>query len=133
MPPVGDYDDPVGGQLKNFLRPCLLLLLLEGPAHGYDLLERLKDFGFSKSDPGGVYRTLRALEHEGVVHSTWETSTAGPARRTYTITPEGEDQLAAWATVVEESRRTLEGFLDRYALAGGEPVRAGSSRRRPAR
>jgi len=26
---------------KNFLRPCLLLLLRERPAHGYELRERL--------------------------------------------------------------------------------------------
>lgn len=123
-----EYDEVSGGQPRNFLRPCLLLLLLEGPAHGYDLLERLKDFGFGKSDPGGVYRTLRSLEHERLVHSTWETSTTGPARRTYTITPEGEDQLAAWATAVNDSRRTLEEFLDRFALATGQSVSDGLGR-----
>jgi poly-beta-hydroxybutyrate-responsive repressor len=116
------HEDPAGGHLRNFLRPALLLLLLESPAHGYDLLERLRDFGFAKSDPGGVYRTLRAMEHEGLVHSIWETSAAGPARRTYTITPEGEDQLEAWAHVVEESRRILDLFLDRYATVTSQAV-----------
>ena len=37
---------------RNFVRPCVLLLLREHPAHGYDLLERLKVFGFSPTDPG---------------------------------------------------------------------------------
>jgi poly-beta-hydroxybutyrate-responsive repressor len=101
------------------------LLLLEGSSHGYDLLERMKGLGFSKSDPGGMYRTLRSLEHEGLVASTWETSTAGPARRTYTITAEGEDQLRGWALVIDDSRRALEQFLDRYTLATGEPIGAG--------
>ncbi|HEX2031403.1 MAG TPA: helix-turn-helix transcriptional regulator [Actinomycetota bacterium] len=119
---MSEHDDLAGGQPRNFLRPCLLLLLLEGPAHGYDLLERLRDFGFGKSDPGGVYRTLRALEREGLVHSTWETSSTGPARRIYTITPEGEDQLGAWAAAVNDSRRTLEQFLERFAVATGQSV-----------
>ncbi|MCA1680840.1 MAG: helix-turn-helix transcriptional regulator, partial [Actinobacteria bacterium] len=44
---------------KNFLRPCLLLLLREAPAHGYELLDRLRAFGFEGSDPGGLYRALR--------------------------------------------------------------------------
>jgi DNA-binding PadR family transcriptional regulator len=58
------------------------LLLSEGQSHGYDLLVRLADFGV-KVDPGGLYRTLRAFEREGLVRSRWETSDAGPARRTY--------------------------------------------------
>ena len=30
-----------GGQPKNFARPCLLLLLAESSAHGYELIDRL--------------------------------------------------------------------------------------------
>ena len=41
----GELEEPQGGLPKNFLRPCLLLLLSEGQAHGYDLLVRLADFG----------------------------------------------------------------------------------------
>ena len=53
---------------RNFLRPCLLLLLREQPAHGYELLERLRTFGFAR-DPGGLYRALRGLEQDGFVRS----------------------------------------------------------------
>ncbi len=137
---VNESEELAGGQPKNFLRPCLLLRLREGPAHGYDLMDKLKEFGFTKSDPGGVYRTLRSLEREGLVHSRWETSAAGPARRTYTITPEGEDQLAAWSVAVEDARRNLELFLDRYthldeagrrAASAGPRLRASRSGSRP--
>nr|MBA3788699.1 helix-turn-helix transcriptional regulator [Actinomycetota bacterium] len=68
---------------KSFLRPCLLLLLREQPAHGYELLERLRPLGFAGDDPGGLYRTLRALERDGLVHSAWEPSQSGPNRRIY--------------------------------------------------
>ncbi len=120
-----------GGQPRNFLRPCLLLLLRESPAHGYDLIERLGAFGFSRSDPGGVYRALRSLEREGLVRSGWETSGAGPARRTYELTPEGERMLHAWARRLEESRQVLVEYLDRYVLATSgapeaRPARAGA-------
>src|SRR4051812_1472885 len=66
---------------RNFLRPAILLLLREDPAHGYDLLERLRPLGFQRPDPGGLYRVLRALEQEGLVRSAWEPSEAGPERR----------------------------------------------------
>ncbi len=110
-----------GGHPKNFLRACLLLLLKEQPAHGYDLVERLKDFGFDK-DPGGVYRALRALERDGLLHSAWEASPAGPARRGYELTWEGEEMLAAWSATLAGSRAVLDQYLRRYQ--GARPPRS---------
>ena len=40
----------------------LLLLLAERPSHGYELVERLKDFGFPESGTGRLYRELQRLE-----------------------------------------------------------------------
>ena len=115
----GELEEPQGGLPKNFLRPCLLLLLSEGQAHGYDLLVRLADFGV-KVDPGGLYRTLRTFEREGLVRSWWETSEAGPARRTYVLNPEGENWLRLWGGTLRESSRFLDRFLARYEAAVGE-------------
>ena len=39
---------------RGFIRACVLLLLREQPGHGYDLLERLRAFGFAGDDPGGL-------------------------------------------------------------------------------
>jgi PadR family transcriptional regulator, regulatory protein PadR len=102
------------GQPRNFLRPCLLLLLKEHPDHGYDLLERLRPLGFSDGDPGGVYRTLRALEHAGLVRSDWNMSSTGPARRVYRLTATGEEHLCEWVRALEESRRMVDDYLIRY-------------------
>src|SRR3954466_16360208 len=82
-------DTPPGALPKNFLRPCLLLLLREHPAHGYELLERLRPLGFTRDDPGRLYRALRGLESEGVVDSAWEASASGPDRRIYELTRPG--------------------------------------------
>lgn len=103
-----------GGQPKNFARPCLLLLLAEAPAHGYELMDRLKPFGFDVADPPSIYRTLRHLEDEKLLTSWWDTSNRGPARRIYAITPDGLDLLAAWSRHLEQSREILELFLGRY-------------------
>ena len=113
---------------KNFLRPCLLLLLREHPAHGYELLERLKPLGFDGDDPGGLYRALRALEREGLVRSAWEASSAGPDRRIYEITRGGMEELHRRAKAIVGARETLDIFLSRYQefvalVASGEPAR----------
>lgn len=107
-------EDIEGGLPRNFLRPCVLLLLAEEPSHGYDLIAKLPPFGLGDTDPGGLYRTLRAMEQGGLVRSHWETSNAGPARRTYELTDEGEDWLHAWAGALTESRRIMGRFLRAY-------------------
>lgn len=99
---------------KNFLRTCLLLLLREQPAHGYELLERLQAFGFDKSDPGGLYRTLRVLEEEGFVHSAWEASSEGPDRRIYEVTRSGAEELHRRAQALAETKEILRVFIGRY-------------------
>lgn len=102
------------GLPRNYLQPCLLLLLDDGPAHGYELLERLADLGMDRTDPGGLYRALRAMDEAGLVVSYWEQSTAGPARRTYDLTDDGHEWLHAWAKCLRETSRFLEEFLRRY-------------------
>ena len=99
---------------KNFLRPCLLLLLREQPAHGYELLERLQSLGFAGDDPGGLYRTLRALERDGFVRSSWESSASGPDRRIYELTRAGTEELHRRALTLAGARDVLDRFLSRY-------------------
>ena len=99
---------------KRFLRPCVLLLLREQASHGYELLDRLAAFGFTRSDPGGLYRTLRTLEDEGLVKSAWESSSEGPDRRIYQLTRAGTEELHRWAGALDGARQTLDVFLARY-------------------
>src|SRR3954462_9220524 len=99
---------------KNFLRPCLLLLLREQPAHGYDLLERLRPLGFNRDDPGRLYRALRSLESDGLVASVWEKSTAGPDRRMYELTREGMEELHDAVVGLKATGEILDLFISRY-------------------
>jgi PadR family transcriptional regulator, regulatory protein PadR len=100
---------------KNFLRPCVLLLLREQPAHGYELLERLQAFGFDRDDPGRLYRALRALEEERLVQSAWEPSQSGPARRIYEITRRGMEHLHDSVLAIRDGRSLVDVFVSRYA------------------
>lgn len=102
---------------RQFLQPCLLLLLREAPGHGYQLVERLKSFGVGDSDPGGVYRLLRGLERDGLARSAWRPSDAGPARRTYYLTTAGLRALEGLVRELQETRSTLDTYLERYGCA----------------
>lgn len=113
---------------RNFLRPCVLLLLRESSAHGYDLLERLAALGFERQDPGGLYRALRALEDEGLVHSAWEASDQGPDRRIYEITRAGAEHLHEQAKALDATASLLGDFLSRYSEFVALPRAGGRSR-----
>ena len=92
------------------------MLLRDNEAHGYELLEGLKQFGFEQNpvDSSTVYRLLRGLEKRGYVTSRWDTSSGGPARRLYQITEEGSGYLAWWVDDLRETDRMLHYFLDVY-------------------
>jgi len=106
---------PPGGWIRGFIQPRLLLLLLLKPGHGYGLMERLaEDEASSLVDPGLLYRTLRQLEEEGLVVSSWDTAGAGPARRSYQVTPQGIEYLHAWAARIRATRQRLDRFLAEY-------------------
>ncbi|HEX2023534.1 MAG TPA: helix-turn-helix transcriptional regulator [Acidimicrobiales bacterium] len=105
-------DDP--SHPRALLRPCLLLLLAERPGHGYDLVERLKPFGFDWGGPGPLYQTLRRLEETGLVVSNWDASAAGPARRTYELTDEGWEALASFADGLDRLSTRIAEYQARY-------------------
>ncbi|MBA2773721.1 MAG: helix-turn-helix transcriptional regulator [Nocardioidaceae bacterium] len=102
------------GMPRNYLRPCLLLLLAEGTSHGYELLEQVAALGLGRADPGRVYRCLRAMDEDGLVRSEWTPSVSGPARRTYALTDEGSDWLDALAGSLAEVSRALSSYHRRY-------------------
>jgi len=115
------HDDMGVGLPRNYLRPCLLLLLAEGTSHGYELLEQVASLGLKRADPGGLYRCLRAMDEDGLVRSVWEPSTSGPARRTYSLTDEGREWLHYVAGSLAEVTRGLTDYRRRYQKLVTQP------------
>jgi PadR family transcriptional regulator len=114
----------VRARVERFGEPALLLLLSAGPAHGYELLERLPQLlGEERVDVGNVYRALRALEEDGLVVSEWRADLPGPTKRTYTLTEAGGVVLASWLESLEMLRADLASFVDQARAKGGEDVR----------
>ncbi|MFN2467794.1 MAG: PadR family transcriptional regulator [Gaiellaceae bacterium] len=105
----------VQARVERFVEPSLLLLLRERPMHGYELIERLPDLmGSERVDVGNLYRSLRALEEDGIVTSVWSAGLPGPAKRTYELTPAGDRLLDHWVEALRDTRARMSGFLQRY-------------------
>lgn len=103
-----------GGTLDKLIQPAILVILKEGPLHGYRLVERLGDMptlGGSKPDASGVYRFLKAMENKGLVVSSWDTSQNGPAKKCYQLTTSGDACLRRWIATLEEYRDGITSLL----------------------
>src|SRR2546426_8001378 len=100
---------------KNWLVPILLLMLREWSSYGYELMEKMATFGLAAMNPGTFYRTLRQMEKDGMVRSSWDTSEGGPARRVYSITEAGETYLKYWAESLDQYQRMMDTFFQLYS------------------
>lgn len=110
----------IPGLPRDWLTPYVLLVLKEWQTHGYDLMQRLMQLGFSGFDQSYLYRLLRHMEEQGLVISAWDTATKGPARRVYGLTAAGQAMLQAWAGAMDLYRRQLDIFFRMYGMAPRE-------------
>ena len=109
------------GMPRRFVRPFVLLLLAEGPSHGYELAGSLKEFSPEglNVEPSILYRMLRQMEEEGLATSSLDDSGSGPARKVYELTSEGREALDLWASSLEGTARMLDSFRERYERTRG--------------
>jgi len=98
--------------LKGHVDLLLLSVLEDGPAHGYVLVETLRERSEGAFDlaEGTVYPSLYRLERRGLVSSRWET-VGGRRRRVYRLTSRGRDALerrrTEWRTFAEAVEAVL--------------------------
>lgn len=93
----------------------LLLVLTEGPSHGGALHVSLsRMLPFYNADTGAIYRTLQQMEGNGEIEYSWDTSSSGPARKVYRLTPLGWKKLEQWKEDIEGRLEYLNIFLKKY-------------------
>ena len=102
-------------RVERFVEPALLLVLRDGPTHGYDLADELEALvPDANVDLGNLYRHLRALEGEGIVASEWRDDPPGRPKRVYQLTEDGGCLLDAWADALRTMESTIAAFLRRH-------------------
>lgn len=107
--------------LRGNLDTLLLAVVAGGPAHGYALIEALRERsrGAFALAEGTVYPALHRLERDGLVESAWSDAPGRP-RRVYRLTRQGRAALG-------ERRQTWRDFVGAVdaVLAGPQEMAAG--------
>jgi PadR family transcriptional regulator, regulatory protein PadR len=97
--------------VRGVLEPCLLALLADGEAYGYQLAAQLEARGFGRVAGGTLYPALLRLESRGAVTCEWRAGDGGPGRKYYQLTDDGENELqdaeAQWSRFASVVSRLL--------------------------
>lgn len=89
---------------------CVLVLLGERERYGYELVQDISH-RFEISE-GSIYPLLRRLRDEGCVSTYLQESAEGPARKYYSLTPDGrsirDNLVAEWYEFTDAVSSLLE-------------------------
>ena len=112
--------------LKGIIDGCLLAIIKNTEVYGYELAEKLDNYGFESFSEGTIYPLLMRMQREELVTSTLKKSTAGPKRKYYSLTIKGELELKKfeerWATLQKNVNRVLNYESDIKSTKGDEII-----------
>lgn len=98
----------------------VLALLADGPAHGYELKQKLEDaFGsaWPEVNIGQVYATLARLERDGLISGCHVPQPNRPDKKVYELSREGHAELTRWLQSPPEPGRLNHDFFMKLLLA----------------
>lgn len=83
--------------LQGTLDLLILKTLQTGPAHGWDIAQRIRQVSLEilSVNQGSLYPALHRLETQGWITSEWGASDNNRRAKFYGLTPVGHRQLAA--------------------------------------
>ena len=97
--------------LRGVLDLCLLAVMEEGPAYGYEMTKRLRARGLSMVGEGSIYPLLGRLERDGLVETRRAASNGGPPRKYYSLSPSGVTVLERGIKEWQATRAAVDGAL----------------------
>jgi len=97
--------------LRGVLDLCLLAVMQEGPAYGYEMTKRLRARGLTIVAEGSIYPLLGRLEREGLVETYRAASEGGPPRKYYRASGAGERALDAGVAEWRAARDAVDAVL----------------------
>lgn len=79
--------------LKGVLEACVMAVVEEQPVYGYELSQKLQEIGLPDISDGTIYPVLLRLQKNGFIRGEMRPSAAGPNRKYYFLTEEGQGEL----------------------------------------
>ena len=116
---VGETRDPLTELRRGVLEHCVLAVVRRKEAYAFDIVRVLSGAGGLVTSEGTIYPLLARLRRDGLVTTKWRESEAGPPRRYYEITRDGEHALGRFTDDWGRFRDAVDAVLA-GALNGGQ-------------
>lgn len=97
--------------LRGVLDICLLAVIAEKSAYGYEMTKRLVERGLAPVAEGSIYPILGRFESSGLVETYREASNGGPPRKYYRVSDRGRHALAEWSAEWAETSTAVDAVL----------------------
>lgn len=98
--------------LKGLLEGCILNIVSKNETYGYEICEKLIEFGFKDISEGSVYPILIRLEKKKLLYSIMKKSPLGPMRKYYYLTEDGMEELKEFISSWGEIKRNIDNVLE---------------------
>lgn len=108
---VGGNDKLLAQMRRGSIEYCVLALLQSGDRYGFEITRELAAADGLVTSEGTVYPMLTRLRSVGLVETYWQESSAGPPRRYYRITADGELALKPFIDQWERFRDAVDSIL----------------------
>lgn len=101
---------------RGVLEYCVLAALRDGEHYGFELVKALAEADGLLTSEGTIYPLLARLRRDGLVETNWRESRAGPPRRYYRLTSDGDDALEQFIHDWARFRDAVDNLLHKDAM-----------------
>lgn len=116
---LGEARKPFTELRRGVAEYCVLAVLRDAESYAFDIVRVLAQAGGLVTSEGTIYPLLARLRRDNLVTTSWRESDAGPPRRYYRLTREGQAALetfvADWTSFRDAVDAVLNGFNEGVA------------------
>ena len=98
--------------MRGTLEGCILKVIAAETTYGYEIMEKLVQYGFEDIREGTIYPLLVRLEKKDLISSQVRPSPLGPSRKYYSITAEGKEMLSSFVLCWDRVSRAVENIMN---------------------
>ncbi|MDQ0115017.1 PadR family transcriptional regulator [Paenibacillus harenae] len=99
--------------LKGILEGCILSIIDKEMVYGYELSQKLQQFGLNDVSEGSIYPILLRLQKEKMIKGEVRASPTGPKRKYYQLTYLGKEALYEFQQEWKNIQKPVEIMLNR--------------------
>lgn len=97
--------------MRGTLEGCIVKIISEEETYGYEIVSRLRAYGFEDVGEGSTYPILVRLEKKKIISSLYKASPLGPKRKYYFLTDTGKNFLREFEIIWNDVKNSVDRIM----------------------